>query len=209
VIVYLHGLNSAGTSAKAAWLRKHLPDVAVLSPTYAAHDGNRAPEWLSDFIAQARAAHPGDARLLLVGSSLGGFWAQYLAPRLGAGMVLINPALLPDESLARFCGPQRNDASRSRHPASRGTGTSLYVAGEQHELTHEDLQALARFRLSGCVPHVPTLVLLDAADEVIDYRVAEFFYRGCGTTIVYPGGSHRFDHLPEALPAIRRLYDAL
>jgi hypothetical protein len=225
VIVYLHGLNSAGTSAKAAWLRKHLPDVAVLSPTYAAHDGNRAPGWLCDFIAQARVAHPGDARLLLVGSSLGGFWAQYLAPRLGAGMVLINPALLPDESLARFCGPQRNDASRSRHPrqplpallylahpcarASRGTGTSSYVAGEEHELTHEDLQALARFRLSRCVPHVPTLVLLDAADEVIDYRVAEFFYRGCGTTIVYPGGSHRFDHLPEALPAIRRLYDAL
>lgn len=192
MIVYLHGLNSAGSSAKATWLREHLADVAVLSPTYAAHDETTAPAVLREFIVQARAAHRGDTRLMLVGSSLGGFWAQYLAPQVGAGMVLINPALLPDESLARFCGPQRNDAT-----------------GEEYVLTPEHVQALARCRPSRCNPHVPTLVLLDTTDEVIDYRVAEFFYRGCGTTIVYPGGSHRFDHLPEALPAIRRLYDAL
>jgi predicted esterase YcpF (UPF0227 family) len=192
VVVYLHGLNSAGSSAKATWLREHLPDVTVLSPTYAAHDGTAAPAVLRQFITQARTARPGDPRLVLVGSSLGGFWAQYLAARLGAGMVLINPALLPDESLARFCGPQRNEAT-----------------GEVYVLTSEQVRAMARCRLSRCDPHVPTLVLLDAADEVIDYRVAESFYRGCGTTIVYPGGSHRFNHLPEALPAIRRLYDAL
>jgi predicted esterase YcpF (UPF0227 family) len=68
---------------------------------------------------------------------------------------------------------------------------------------------MVRCRPSRCDPLVPTLVLLDKADEVIDYRVAESFYRGCGTTIVYAGGSHRFDHLPEALPAIRRLYESL
>jgi predicted esterase YcpF (UPF0227 family) len=192
VVVYLHGLNSAGSSAKATWLREHLPDVTVLSPTYAVHDGAAAPTVLRQFITNARTAHSGDSRLLLVGSSLGGFWAQYLAPQFGAGMVLINPALRPDESLARFCGPQRNDAT-----------------GEEYVLTPEHVQAMARCRLSRCDPCVPTLVLLDAADEVIDCRIAESFYRGCGTTIVYAGGSHRFDHLPEALPAIRRLYDAL
>lgn len=192
MLIYLHGLNSAGSSAKAAWLREHLPDVTVLSPTYAAHNATTAPAALRAFITQARAAHPGDSRLLLVGSSLGGFWAQYLAPPLGAGMVLINPALRPDESLLRFCGPQRNE-----------------VTNERYELTPEQVRAMARYRLARCNPHVPTLVLLDAADEVIDYRIAEDFYRGCGTTFVYPGGSHRFEHLPEALPAIRRLYDTL
>ncbi len=192
MIIYLHGLNSAGSSAKATWLREHLPDVTVLSPTYPAHNAMTAPAALRAFIAQARAAHPGDARLLLVGSSLGGFWAQYLAPQLGAGMVLINPALRPDESLRRFCGPQRNEAT-----------------GERYELTPEQVHAMARYRLARCNPRVQTLVLLDAADEVIDYRLAEDFYRGCGTTFVYPGGSHRFEHLPEALPAIRRLYDTL
>jgi len=49
-------------------------------------------------------------------------------------------------------------------------------------------------------------VLLDANDEVLDYRLAETAFRGCGRTIVYPGGSHRFDHLAEALPEIRALY---
>jgi hypothetical protein len=27
--------------------------------------------------------------------------------------------------------------------------------------------------------------------------------------LIFAGGSHRFDHLPEALPAIRRLYESL
>ncbi len=209
MVIYLHGWNSSGLSAKATWLREHLPDITVLSPTYAAHKGTVAPAALRQFIAQARTAHPGDPRLLLIGSSLGGFWAQYLAPQFGAGLVLINPALRPDESLLRYCGPRRNEAHRSRRPASGGTGTSRYVAGEKHELTPEDLRSLARYRLERCNPRVPTLVLLDAADEVIDYRIAEDFYRGCGTTVIYPDGSHRFDHLPEALAEIRRLYDSL
>jgi hypothetical protein len=192
MLIYLHGLNSAGSSAKAAWLREHLPDVTVLAPTYAAHNATTAPAVLRQFITQARAAHPADRRLLLVGSSLGGLWAQHLAPELDAGMVLINPALLPEESLLRYCGPQRNEAT-----------------GERYELTPEHVRAMARYRPARCNPAVPTLVLLDAADEVIDYRLVEAFYRGCGTTLVYPGGSHRFEHLPQALPAIRRLYDSL
>ena len=192
MVVYLHGLNSAGSSAKATWLRGHLPGITVLSPSYPAHNGTVAPAVLRQFIAQARTAHPGDRRLLLVGSSLGGFWAQYLAPLLGAGLVLINPALRPDESLLHLCGPQRNEAT-----------------GERYELTPEHVRAMAHYRLARCNRRVPTVVLLDAADEVIDYRIAEDFYRGCGTTFVYPGGSHRFEHLPEALPAIRCLYDTL
>ncbi len=192
MLVYLHGLNSAGTSAKAAWLRAHLPHITVLAPTYPAHEADAAAAMLRAAIAQARAARPADRRLLLVGSSLGGLWAQYLAPELGAGMVLINPALLPEESLLRYCGPQHNAAT-----------------GEDYVLTPGHVRALARYRPARCNPAVPTLVLLDAADEVIDYRVAEAFYRACGRTRVYAGGSHRFEHLPQALPAIRALYERL
>lgn len=59
------------------------------------------------------------------------------------------------------------------------------------------------------IAKVPTLVLLDEADEALDYRTAQAFYRDCGQVIVYPGGSHRFEHLPAALPEIRGLHDSL
>lgn len=192
MIVYLHGFNSGGTSAKAAWLRRHLPDVTVLSPTYPAHVADEAPKFLRDYIARMRREHPRDQTLLLIGSSMGGFWSRYLAAELKAGMVLINPAMRPDIGLMSLVGVNKNEAT-----------------GETFVLTAAQVQALAAYRPTACDPAMPTLVLLDEADEVIDYRAAQAFYRDCGRVIVYSGGSHRFDHLPEALPEIRRLYEGL
>lgn len=192
MIVYLHGFNSSGGSAKAAWLREHLPDVTVLAPTYPAHVAADAPAVLRDYLACARREHPDDARLLLVGSSMGGFWARYLAPELGAGMALINPALHPETDLLGALGPNKN------------LGT-----GEEYVLTEAQVRALARYRVPECDRKVPTLVLLDEADEVLDAREAEAFYRDCGRVIVYPGGSHQFDHMADALPEILRLHDTL
>lgn len=191
MIVYLHGFNSSGGSAKAAWLRRHLPDIAVLSPTYPAHVADEAPTVLRGHFAQLRREHP-DEKLLLVGSSMGGFWARYLAPELNAGMVLINPAMNPETGLLKAVGVNRNLAT-----------------GEEYVLTESQVRALARYGVPKCNPKVRTLVLLDEADEIIDYRVAEAFYHDCGRVIVYPGGSHQFDHLPEALPEIVRLHDDL
>jgi uncharacterized protein len=192
MIVYLHGFNSGGTSGKATWLRQHLPDVTVLSPTYPAHLADEAPMFLRRYLRQQRDEHAEDRRLLLIGSSLGGFWSRYLAPEFGAGMVLINPAMHPEADLLRVVGPNTNEAT-----------------GEKYVLTEAQVSDLGRYQVNRCNPNVPTLVLLDTADELLDYRVAQSFYQGCGRVLVYPGGSHRFDHLPQALPEIWRLYESL
>jgi predicted esterase YcpF (UPF0227 family) len=192
MIVYLHGFISGGTSAKAAWLRRHLPDILVLSPTYPAHLATEAPQCLREYIATARREHRQDEKLLLIGSSMGGFWSRYLAAELSAGMVLINPATRPDVGLMDLVGVNKNEAT-----------------GEEFVLTAEQVKALAAYVRPTCDRNVPTLVLLDEADEVIDYRQAQAFYRDCGKVIVYPGGSHRFDHLAEALPEIRQIYERL
>lgn len=192
MIVYLHGFNSSGGSAKAEWLRRHLSGITVLSPTYPAHVADEAPRVLRAYFTQLRRERPPNRKHLLVGSSMGGFWARYLAPELGAGMVLINPAMHPETSLLKAAGVNRNLAT-----------------GEEYLLTEAQVRALARYGVAKCNARVPTLVLLDEADEVIDYRDAEAFYRRCGRVIVYPGGSHQFDHLPDALPEIIRLHDSL
>ena len=191
MIIYLHGFNSGGQSQKAAWLREHLAPAPVFAPSYPAHRAVEALRALRKFIRRLRRENPQSRRLMLIGSSLGGFWAPYLAPEFGACMVLINPSMRPDETLARHTGRYRNEAT-----------------GGETVLTADDVRALKAHRVEPCNPQVPTLLLLDARDEVLDYRLAEAALRGCGKTIVYPGGSHRFDHLPEALPEIRALYAA-
>jgi len=189
MIIYLHGFNSGGQSHKAAWLRAQLAPVPVFAPDYPAHRAREALRVLRKFIRRLRRENPQDRRLMLIGSSLGGLWAQRLAPEFGARIVLINPSVRPDETLAHHTGHHHNAAT-----------------GSETVLTADDVRALTAHRVEPCNQAVPTLVLLDANDEVLDYRLAETALRGCGKTIVYPGGSHRFDHLAEALPAIRALY---
>lgn len=188
MIVYLHGLNSSGRSAKAAWLRQSLAPVPVLSPTYPAHRAEEAHAFLARELRTAR-ERVARGPLLLVGSSLGGFWARAFARELAANLVLINPVVDPVRALARYTGRQRNPAT-----------------GEEYVLRDADLRALAARRPPRC-PDVPTLVLLDRDDEVLDYRDAEAYFRPCARILVYPGGSHAFEHLPEALPEIRALLD--
>jgi hypothetical protein len=191
MIIYLHGFNSGGQSQKAAWLRAQLAPVPVFAPDYPAHRANEALRVLRKFIRRLRRENPHTRKLMLIGSSLGGFWAQRLAPEFDACMVLINPSMRPDETLARHTGRHRNEAT-----------------GGDTVLTAQDVLALKAHRIEPCNPKVPTLLLLDADDEVLDYRLAEAALRGCGKTIVYPDGSHRFEHLSEALPEIRALYAA-
>ena len=90
MIVYLHGFNSGGQSHKAAWLREHLAPAPVFAPSYPAHRAREALRVLRKFIRRLRRENPRSRKLMLIGSSLGGFWAQYLAPEFDARMVLIN-----------------------------------------------------------------------------------------------------------------------
>ena len=161
------------------------------APTYEAHRAHEAIRSLRKFIARLQREHPQDPTLMLIGSSLGGFWAQYLAAEFSAKLVLINPSVRPDETLARHTGRYLNEAT-----------------GGETVLTAENVAALRDYRVAPCNTKVPTLLLLDEADEILDYHQAETAFRGCGKTIVYPGGSHRFEHLSEALPEIQALYRA-
>ncbi len=189
MFIYLHGFNSGGNSTKAAVLRELLDPIPVLAPTYPAHRASVAIRFLRDYIADNRRPH--NSRLVLIGSSLGGYYARYLARPLGAAMVLINPAMTPETDLLVRVGRNRNLAT-----------------GEKYTLSAADVRAFGSFQLDQCDPTVPTLVLLDEGDELLDYRVASSFFSDCARVIVYPGGSHRFDHLPQAAGEIRQLHES-
>ncbi len=186
MIIYLHGFNSSGASAKGQYLREQLDDISVLTPTYH-YDPARAIVMLQHLVEESLRL---DKNLLLAGASLGGYYAQYLGQRYALKRVLINPALMPLATLETYLGENVN-----------------YYTGERYTLTARHLDALRALDVPHpCIASPPTLLLLDKGDELLDYRLAAERYDNCADTRLFEGGDHAFQHLPDVLQAIRGMH---
>ena len=191
MIIYLHGFNSTGESAKGQALKEALGnEITIYTPTYH-YDPKLAITGLSEYIQKKITQHADNEPRMIIGSSLGGFYAQYLA-RLFPGfkVVLINPALGPIDTLSNHLGVNTN-----------------FYSGEKYILEQKHLDALNNYNIaSPCSSAIPTLVLIDKADEVINYHYAVEKYRPCGKIILYEEGDHQFQHLAESIPEINTFY---
>jgi uncharacterized protein len=183
MLLYLHGFNSSAGSHKAQVLGRYMHERG-LAAHYACPAlpplATEAITLLEDTIAR----YPGEA-FCFVGSSLGGFYATYLAEKHAARAVLLNPAIDPHVGLREFLGPQRN----------------LHT-GEPYELTEIHLQAWERL----WVPHITPqryLLIVETGDEVLDYRRALERYAGA-RQIVIQGGDHSLVSFPRQLAQILR-----
>jgi uncharacterized protein len=193
LIVYLHGLNSAGTSGKAAVLRERLVPIEVYSPSYPAQSASLAIETLGEELARLVQARLSGEPLLLVGSSMGGFYGAWLAGRLGFDhLVMINPALTPWELLRQAEGWQFNQ-----------------VLDERYYLSAEMVAATRGYATRPQEVGLAVSLLLDQGDELIDYRQAVQAYRDIADIHVFAGGSHTFEHMDEAVEIIGRLHRSL
>jgi len=97
--------------------------------------------------------------------------------------VLINPAIDPHVGLRSYLGPQKN----------------LY-SGEPYELTPRHLEEWRELYVPRITPS-RYLLLVETADEVLDYRKAVERYGGA-QQLVIEGGDHSLRSFPEHLPRI-------
>lgn len=134
-------------------------------------------------IAQAEAILAREGPCTLVGSSLGGYYATWLAEKHGLRAVLINPAVVAPLSLESYIGQQ----------------TNLY-SGESFEFTAVHVAALRRLELPTITPRLYWL-LVEEGDEVLDFREAAERYAGARQTVL-PGGDHSFTRFPDFIPQI-------
>lgn len=173
-VMYVHGFNSSPQSHKAQllqqWLREHHPTVRCELPALSPFP----LEAMTQLRAIVQAA-PGGVGV--VGSSLGGFYAASLAEQFGVRAVLINPAVRPFDSLSRYLGENENFHTQER-----------YVLTQQHV---DDLATLYV-----PVPSQPARlwVMLQTADETLDFREASAHYQHCPMLVEY-GGDHSFQRI--------------
>jgi predicted esterase YcpF (UPF0227 family) len=178
LIVYLHGFNSSPRSHKAQVMGQYLA-ARGLAERYACP---ALPPSAADAIREIDRLQP-DANTCFVGSSLGGFYATYLAEKLGARAVLINPAIEPHVGLRAYLGPQKNLHS-----------------GEPYRLTEAHLREWEQLYVRRITPQ-RYLLLVETGDEVLDYRQALERYAGAEQVVVQ-GGDHSLQSFPRQLPRI-------
>ncbi|HLD65686.1 MAG TPA: YqiA/YcfP family alpha/beta fold hydrolase [Pseudomonas sp.] len=179
-LLYLHGLNSSPTSRKASELVEVMTTLGLagrLRVPALHHHPRQAIAQLEALIAEL-------GRPVLVGSSLGGYYATFLAERHGLKALLINPAVRPHRLFDGHLGPQQN----------------LY-SGETWELTEAHVQALAELDVPPPQDPARYQVWLQTADETLDYRQAAVYYRACALRI-QAGGDHGYQGFAERLPAL-------
>ncbi len=178
-ILYIHGFLSSPQSAKAqvmlAWARQH-PEWRVHVPALPVEPA-AALRQLEAIVASCESPPS------LIGSSLGGFYANILAARHGLRAVLLNPAVHPHLLLRAYAGTQKH----------HHTGEAIEVRPEHFALLEQ---------LEQKPPHPERIrVLLETGDETLDYRMAVAFYAGCEQEIT-EGGSHAYEGFADRLPAI-------
>ena len=182
MFIYLHGFNSSPASSKARALAERLAARghanALLAPVLS-HRPRAAVATVEALIA----AHAAQT-VTLVGSSLGGHYATWLAERHGVRAVLVNPAISPAELLAAALGPQ----------------TNLHT-GERWLLTPQHLEELRALDVAAITRAERYLLVVASADEVLDSRVAIERFGGA-RTLVHEGGDHGFADFPRYLDAV-------
>jgi predicted esterase YcpF (UPF0227 family) len=187
-IVYLHGFRSSPASVKAT----------AVAAAVAGVPSSRRPRLHVPFLHGGPAANMAatmrwidanvrDARgLTLVGSSLGGFYATFLAERYGARAVVVNPAVRPYDDLRPYVGPQ----------------TNLYT-GETFVVTEAHFAELRGLAVTTLREPRRYWLMVQTGDEVLDYREGVAFYAGANQ-LVLGGGDHAFRGFEEQVPAILR-----
>jgi len=171
MLIYIHGFNSSALSFKAGLVRRRMAELnhaGELACPELPHRPARAIGLLEDVLKKALPQRPA-----LIGSSLGGFYATWLAERHGLRAVLVNPAIRPYELLKDAVGPQAN----------------LYT-GARYDFTEDHLAELRALEVPEVTPQ-HYLLIVRAGDEVLDYRDAVARYRG-SEQVVEAGGDHGF-----------------
>jgi len=184
-LLYLHGFRSSPLSAKAvkmaAVVQARHPAVHWWCPQLPP-----SPRQAMAMLMAGIAGWP-QASMAVVGSSLGGFYATWIAARTGCPAVLLNPAVQPARDLARHIGEQ----SAWHEPQETFFFEPEFVQ-ELRELDAGTLSRTERF-----------YTLIAKGDEQLDWREMSARYAGSQGQLL-EGGDHALSDFDAHLAGVLR-----
>lgn len=189
LLVYLHGFRSSPRSSKAVMTGEA---VRVLS------NANHAFEW---YCPQLHASPKASMemvtehidstnadRIVVIGSSLGGFYANFIAEKYACKAVALNPAVRAPRELAPHVGMMTS-----------------YDSDEPFDFRPEYIDELNALQVQKITNPGRYFLIAAKGDELLDWREMVEFYEGA-QQLVLDGSDHGIadyaDHLPRVLDFI-------
>lgn len=179
-IIYLHGFNSTGDTGTAAYLKELYTD-AFVAPDYDYIDPDKAAAALDDIVAATIIDRP----VIMVGKSLGGFWANYFAEKYQLKCILVNPGLQPHISLLKYLGVNKN-----------------FNNGAITHLDASNVSAYAKYQPSNS-SSLYKHILLGEQDDIIDPAYCLAIMKG-HVIDVFLGLDHYFNDYEAIASAIKK-----
>jgi predicted esterase YcpF (UPF0227 family) len=189
-IIYLHGFQSSSRSQKATIISDYLKTKQFAEGFEIGFVSPNLPFSPSLTLQKLNALLDKQKRPVLIGSSMGGFYAAYLSQKRKLPAVLINPVVAPELLFDDLFNQEIENE----------------YTGERHRFVQADLDLFKQMTLRELA--FPKLIfnLLETGDEVLDYRLAEKKYKICNQK-VFQGGDHRFQNFENCLPDILKFYE--
>lgn len=169
-VLYLHGFRSSPDSYKARIVEQRMAVLGRVSDLICPQlpaSPQAAMALALDLVKET----PAD-KLAVIGSSLGGFYATFIAEQLGCRAVLVNPSVDPLKNLAQAVGV-----------------TTAWHSDTPFEFKQEYIGELAALKVARITELSRYFLLAATGDEVLDYRDMTAHYAGARQHVI-AGGDH-------------------
>lgn len=152
-----------------AYMTEHGCESKLINPQLPTEPGE-AKRFLDALVTEKLS----QSNLAYIGSSLGGYYATYLAETYGGKAVVVNPSVKPYETLEACLGE-----NKFYHEDHYWIFDESHIA-QLYDMKIDRLTELSRY-----------MVLLQTGDETLDYRDAQQRYAG-SHMVIEQGGDHGF-----------------
>jgi len=140
-------------------------------------------------LAQQLAAGWDHRHTTIIGSSLGGFYATFLAEQWQCRAVLLNPAVKPPRDLASYVGV-----------------TTQYHSDEVFEFKAEYVHELPRYTIDAITRPERYFLIAATGDEVLDWREMVAHYP-LAPQLVIQGSDHGISEFPDYIDRVLAFCD--
>jgi predicted esterase YcpF (UPF0227 family) len=185
LLVYLHGFRSSPNSTKAVMTGKAVRALSTPENVYEWYCPQlpASPKESIDMVVKHIDQSKAD-RIIIIGSSLGGFYTNYLAEKYRCKGIALNPAVFAARELKPHVGMMTS-----------------YDSEEPFDFKAEYIDELRALQVDQIADPDRYLLIAAKGDELLDWKEMSAFYPGA-KQLILEGSDHGIADYAEHLPVV-------
>ena len=185
LLVYLHGFRSSPNSTKAVMTGEAVKALSTSEHSYEWYCPQllASPGQSMDMVVQHIEQSKAD-RIVIIGSSLGGFYTNYLAEKYQCKGIVLNPAVYAARELEPHVGMM-----------------TAYDSEEPFDFKAEYIDELRALQVERITDPKRYFLIAAKGDELLDWKEMVAFYPG-SKQLILEGSDHGIADYATHLPAV-------